>query len=87
MDAESGIKRNWRTWGAFLRQHRLDGLVAWLLEALGPFTLLFAQFLYIGSPFLRPTVFGTQLDALADLLEDPQEVNAFVAFLKETGTG
>lgn len=87
MDAESGMKQNWKTWGAFLRQYGLDGLVAWLLEALGPFTLLFAQFLYVGSPFLRPTVSGSQLDALADLLEDPQEARAFAAFLKETGTG
>lgn len=86
MDAESGIMRNWRTWGAFLRQHKLDGLVAWLLEALGPFTLVFAQCLYVGLPFLRPTVSQSQLDALADLLEDAQEVRAFVAFLKETGT-
>jgi hypothetical protein len=76
---------DWSTWAAFLREHRLDGLAAWLLEAAGPLTLLVAQFLYVGGPLFRPTFTPLQINGLARLLEDPQQARDFAAFLREEG--
>lgn len=58
-------------------------MVAWALEAAGPLAVLGAQALYIGGPFLRPTMTDLQRDALADLFEDREEALAFSAFLRE----
>jgi hypothetical protein len=55
------------------------------LEAAGPLTLLGAQVLYAGSPLLRPAFSGSQVGALARLLEDDAEARAFAAFLREEG--
>lgn len=74
---------SWSKWAEFLRDWRLDGLVSWALEAAGPLTVLGAQALYLGSPLLRPVFSNGQLGALASLLEEKSEAQAFVAFLRE----
>jgi len=79
-------RASWPTWGEFLRRHGLEGLAAWALEAAGPLTVLGAQVLYFGSPLLRPALPKVQVEALAGLLEDPQETLAFTAFLREKNT-
>jgi hypothetical protein len=76
MESQRGY---WSQWAGFLRQWGLHGLAAWMLEAGGPLTLLSAQMLYFGQPFLR----ANQLDALAHMLEDHDEAQAFAAFLKK----
>lgn len=58
-------------------------MAAWALEAAGPLTVLGAQLVYIGSPFLRPALTDSQCTALASLLEDRSEAQAFAAFLRE----
>jgi hypothetical protein len=58
-------------------------MAAWVLEAAGPLTVIGAQLVYMGSPFLRPALTDTQCMALAGLLEDRAEVQAFAAFLRE----
>ena len=72
----------WSDWARFLRQWGLQGLAVWLLEAGGPLTLLSAQVLYIGQPFLGPQ----RVDALAHVLEDHDEAQAFAAYLREDMT-
>jgi hypothetical protein len=73
----------WRGWAEFLHRHGLENMVAWMLEAAGPLTLVGAQALYIGGPLLRPALTDEQRDALAGLLEDRDEILAFTAFLRE----
>ena len=76
-------RTSWPTWAEFLRSHGLESLVAWALEAAGPLAALGAQALYLGSPLLRPALSEGQVEALASLLEDHNEVLAFSAFLRE----
>jgi hypothetical protein len=82
-DSLPEARASWSQWIEFLRHHRLEGLVAWALEAAGPLTVLGAQALYIGGPLLRPALSNGQLDALASLLEEKSEAQAFAAFLRE----
>ena len=83
MDSVPEARSHWPGWAEFLHRHGLEGLVAWALEAAGPLTVLGAQALYIGGPLLRPAMTDTQRDALAGLLEDSDEAQAFTAFLRE----
>jgi hypothetical protein len=83
MDPVSEARFAWNGWAEFLRRHGLENLVAWLLEAAGPLTILGAQVLYLGGPLLRPALSDGQRDALAGLLEDRDETLAFTAFLRE----
>jgi hypothetical protein len=66
----------WPRWAEALRRHRLDGLAAWILDAGGPLTLLSAQAIYFGRPFL-----GQSAEALARTLESDEEIRAFVTYL------
>ena len=85
MQTEAPLKAHasWPIWAEFLRQRRLECLVAWALEAAGPLTVLGAQALYLGGPLLRPVFSKGQLGILAGLLEENSEVQAFAAFLRE----
>jgi hypothetical protein len=71
----------WPAWAEFLHRRGLDGLVAWALEAASPLNVLAAQALYFGGSFLRPAFSSEQMEALAGLLEDRDETQAFIAFL------
>ena len=82
-DSVSEVRSHWSGWAEFLHRYGLENLVAWALEAAGPLTVLGAQALYIGGPLLRPAMTDTQRDALAGLLEDRDEAQAFTAFLRE----
>ena len=73
----------WQRWAGFLQRWRMDGIVAFLLDAGGPLVVLAAQALYFGQPFLRQTMPDHSLQALVDLLEDEQEGQSFAAFLRE----
>jgi len=69
---------DWSIWAETLRRFKLDGLASWFLEAGSPLSMLGAQMLYIGQPFLG----GKQIDTLAHMLEDEQETQAFVHYLR-----
>jgi hypothetical protein len=68
----------WSTWAESLRRLKLDVLAAWFLEAGGPLTVLGAQALYLGQPFLG----GKKLDSLAHMLEEDEETQAFARYLR-----
>jgi hypothetical protein len=68
---------HWREWSEVLRRHRLEGIAAWLLEAGGPLSLISAQLLYVGEPWL-----GGGAHELARLLESDAESMAFVRYLE-----
>ena len=58
-------RSEWSKWAESLRNLKLDGMVAWLLEAGAPLTILGAQALYISQPFVG----GNKIDSLAQMLE------------------
>jgi hypothetical protein len=69
---------DWSTWAETLRRFKLDGLASWFLEAGSPLSVLGAQILYISQPFLG----GKQPGLIANMLEDEQETQAFLHYLR-----
>jgi flagellar biosynthesis/type III secretory pathway ATPase len=78
-------RTSWSSMAAYLRKVGLDGTVAWLLEALGPLTVLGAQALHFGEPFIRSGRPPAEFKELVNLLEDPGKSRDFAAFLREKG--
>jgi hypothetical protein len=68
----------WSQWAESLRRLKLDGFVAWFLEAGSPFTVLGAQAIYISQPFLG----GEKTKVLAHMLEEEKETQAFIRYLR-----
>jgi hypothetical protein len=71
-------REKWHNWAETLRRLKLDGLVSWLLEAGSPLNVLGAQALYVSQPFVG----GKQIGSIAQMLEDENETQAFVYFLR-----
>ena len=71
-------RADWSTWAETLRRFKLDGLASWFLEAGSPLSPLGAQMLFISQPFWG----GKQIDRIARMLEDEQETQAFVRYLR-----
>lgn len=69
----------WPAWAERLQNWKLTAFAAWLLEAGGPLTLLGSQVLY----FIQPVIGGKRIDALAQTLEEGDEVQALANFLRE----
>jgi hypothetical protein len=69
----------WPAWAEHLHHWKLTAFAAWLLEAGGPFTLLSSQALYFARPFLG----GEQIEVLANMLEEDDEVLAFASYLRK----
>jgi hypothetical protein len=81
------VKQNshiWQTWAKTLNHWGIKDLTAAILEAMGPLSVLGAQLVYVGQPFLDSFFPKGYLDVLADLLEDPQETQAFIAVLRQS---
>ncbi len=76
-------RASWPAWAEFLHRRGLESLVAWALESASPLMVLGAQAIYFGGPFLRPALSNGQINALASLLEDHGEAQAFAVFLRE----
>jgi hypothetical protein len=71
----------WPQWATFLKKWGMEGFAVWLLEAGAPLAPVGAQLLYMGQPlFGSPTRAG--FGALASMLEDGEQAEEFVAFLK-----
>ncbi|MFH1635279.1 MAG: hypothetical protein ABIG63_14905 [Chloroflexota bacterium] len=76
-------KHIWQVWADLLCRWGVQDIVAALLEATGPLNLLGAQAVYLGQPLLNQILPAGHLDALANLLEDPEEIQAFSSFLRQ----
>jgi hypothetical protein len=74
----------WHRWAKTLNHWGIQDLIATLLEVLGPLSLFGAQLVYAGQPLLSAFVHPKNLHELAVLLEDQQETQAFIAFLRQT---
>ena len=75
----------WPKWTESLHRLGLEGFAAMLLEAGKPIHILGAQLLYMGQPFVTPQASDGIL-ALANLLEQEDEAQAFVTLLKGQST-
>jgi hypothetical protein len=73
----------WPKWAEFLCSRGLERLAIWALEAAEPINVIGAQLLYMGGSLLNPVFSKGQIEALASLLEDRDETNAFISFLRE----
>ena len=71
----------WLQWADSLRRYKLDGLVAWFLEAGGPLTVIGAQLMYLTQPFLG----GIESKAIAQLLEEEEETQRFLHYVRDPG--
>lgn len=80
-------QHSWQAWADTLHRWGVRDLVADLLEAAGPLTILGAQAIYLSQPLFSPSTAEGALSALARLLENPPAAQAFVAFLRETSNG
>lgn len=72
----------WDSWSKRLHIWGIQEAVAALLEALGPLTILGAQMVYIGSPLLTRSVSPEKIQALADVLEEPDQTQSFISLLR-----
>lgn len=70
---------HWTRWAEQLNRLGLRQLAAWFLDAGSPLRLIGAQALYFSQPFFN----RDHTAALAHLLEDDGEAQAFAAFLRE----
>jgi hypothetical protein len=73
----------WDTWAESLHKWGLGDFTASLLEAAGPLTVLGAQVVYILQPVLGRMVAASSLRNLASFLEQPEQVQAFIKFLRK----
>jgi len=76
----------WVSWEQKLHRWGIDNLVSVILEALGPMTLLGAQGIYLVKPWLDIALPDEHIDALVELLENPQATRTFIHQLKEEKT-
>ena len=67
----------WVRWAESLRRYQLQDVVASVLEGTSPLALLGAQVIYFSGGFIK----NDQLTALATMLEDEKEAQAFASFI------
>jgi hypothetical protein len=72
-----------QVWANRLKHLGVGEVAAALLEATGPLNLVGAQLIYLSQPLLGNLLDSEHLDALATLLEDSDETQAFVSYLRE----
>jgi len=73
----------WSHWAQKLQGLGVSGLAAALLDGTGSLRLLAAQLVHAGTPFIGTSPASEQWQALAALLEDKDEAQQFVSFLRE----
>jgi len=71
----------WRYWAARLHSWGLDNWVASFLEAAGPLATIGAQAIYISQPILGAFIPQGHLEALADMLDEPEQTRRFTRYL------
>jgi hypothetical protein len=71
----------WQRWAEALRKYQLHNIVASFLEGTNPLAVLGAQIIYFGGGFIK----SDQLHAIATMLEDEKETQAFASYLNQQG--
>ena len=73
-------------WAARLRGWQMHQFTAALLETGGPLKLIGAQLVFISQPLFSGLIGGEQLNALAGMLEEPDQTRTFIHLLREEET-
>jgi hypothetical protein len=73
----------WQVWAETLQRWGLQNLVATLCEATRPLNLLGAQVVYLSQPLFKQLFPADHLDALVDILEDPEQMQRFTQILRQ----
>ncbi len=73
----------WQKWAERIKNWGLEDVVAALMEATGPLTVLGAQVIYLAQPVLSTFIQDRNLTALVDLLEDAEQSRIFIGYLRE----
>ncbi len=73
----------WRVWVNKAYRWGVGDWAADFLEAAGPLATLGAQAIYLVQPFLSPILPEGHLEALAEILEEPDQTRAFALLLRE----
>ena len=73
----------WQDWAGALRRWEVKDLAASFLESAGPLSVVIAQLIYIGQPLLAGLFTKSQLGALASMLEDDEQRQAFTDLLRK----
>ncbi|MDH5607233.1 MAG: hypothetical protein OEY93_10115 [Anaerolineae bacterium] len=76
-------KALWQTWAKKLIDWNIGDISADILEASGPLTLVTAQLVYFTQPVLSGLWPRDDLTALANMLEEPEQKDAFISLLRE----
>ncbi|MEN8171854.1 MAG: hypothetical protein ABFS03_03150 [Chloroflexota bacterium] len=64
-----------------LHRWGLQEITAVVLDSLEPLNLLGAQLIYLGQPIFKQFGFNDHLEALANVLENPTQTQAFISTL------
>ena len=73
----------WRIWARNLHRWGLQDITATFLDTAGPLAILGAQLVYLGQPLLNGWTSSDNLQAMAQMLEDTEQRQAFVSLLRE----
>lgn len=73
-------RSQWAQWAHFLQRWGIRQPASAILEAAGPLSIIAAQLIYLGQPFLGGS---RSLQDFAQLLENKEESRSFAAFLRE----
>lgn len=76
-------KNTWSSWAQNLQRWGLREPVASLIEAAGSLSILAAQLVYVGQPFISRLMSPEHSAELASMLENGKERQSFVSFLRE----
>jgi hypothetical protein len=79
----SSNQPDWRSWVQMLQRWGIVRETAAFLEAAGPFRIIIAQLFYFCEPFLHSHSRLVVIDEIGSLLENPAELDKFIALLKE----
>jgi len=73
----------WRVWARNLQRWGMSDWAVTFLEISGPLTILGAQLIYLGQPWLNGIASKDQSASLARLLESPSSKREFIDLLQE----
>ena len=72
----------WHQWADDLCRWGVQDFISVFLDALGPFSVVLGEILYVFQPFLKPIMPGRNILYMADLLTDPSETTEFLELIR-----
>ena len=76
------VRKSWPSWATLLSRYGLDDMAAWFLEAMGPLMPVLHSLESNVHVNLDYGSTGAGFEDMLNLLEDPDEGQAFIAYLK-----